>query len=164
MAYMQETNTQLADKLATVIGILQGIADSLGDPPTVKPEIQAAVEERLAKGLCLQCGLKLPMRYTRGLCANHYNQAVKEWQTGGVSERKMIELGRITPQASKGGRKTKSGPSSWDTPITADDVQAETQLAAQSAAISKISDALADQQGKPKETKGGKGKGPKGGG
>lgn len=123
---MPEISEQLVEKLAQHVAALAAAVEELTAESSVSEETQRLVQKAVDAKVCLRCHRTIDTdveRYTRGLCQNDYNQAVKLWQSGDVSAREMMQAGKLAP-ATRGGRKAinPSVPSDWTTPITDDEL------------------------------------------
>lgn len=107
---MPEISQQLVDQLATMAEKLSLIAESLaGTANQVAPEYRDRYEHRLQNRLCLndETPFVEGERFTRGLCYGCYQRAYAAMRKDATLEQRLIHLGLIAPDVSKGGRKPK---------------------------------------------------------
>lgn len=103
---MPDISTQLVNKLASIAASLDAVLKAIGGAEIeVTPEIAAARDQLIAAGVCLRCLKKKEGRYTRGDCASCYNQTIKEINRNEITLEEVVSMGRLTPEAKRGGRK-----------------------------------------------------------
>lgn len=105
---MQTIHKNDAEKLTQMAASLTAIAERLrGKTAQISAETRERVKQYEVADICLWCLKHKPGdRFTRGLCATHYNEVNKKIGTGELDEVELLELGRIA-EAQSGGRKSE---------------------------------------------------------
>lgn len=102
----QITGKQLEDLRQIAIRLLDWVDNASNKPVEVPPEIQQLVEERVAQRICLACGQKAleGERISRGQDSACYATTRSRIRRGLVTERQLIEQGKMTAEAAPSGR------------------------------------------------------------